>query len=247
MIMNRIGQALKRQDWTLVTIEFVLVVAGVLLAFLIGDWAAGRSERAVRRESVDRLLHESEQDVGNLREMLKTQRTDVLAPMRVVAANLRNPSPAPSIAAEMISGITRSSVLPKPLAPDSVYRELIASGRFGELGDVRMRDAVSNYASQMAYLDQAIDYARMGLPRTWSGDAVHFAYDASHDRRRNDVDFRKFAADRSVEDQFLTRLASQEFLVRNYTGALEAAEAMCREVARVAGRPCRPNAQSSVG
>lgn len=240
-MMKRAAEALRRQDWAAIVIEFLLVVVGVLLAFQISQWASGRNDQRVREESVERLLHEAEQDVASLRDLVAHQKSPILANMTVTASNLRNPAPKPEIADDMRAGIGASSVLPKPIAPDSVYQELIASGRFGEIGDVKMRDAVSSYASMMKYLDQAIDYARQGTSRPWQSDAVHIAYDANAPRmRRVEVDFRKLAVDREAQDQFLGRLASQQFVVGNYEEALKAAEAMCREVARVAGKPCRP-------
>jgi len=240
-MMKRAVEALERQDWAAVVIEFLMVVAGVLLAFQISEWASGRNDRRVRAESVERLLHESEQDVASLRELITEQKSSILANMNVTVANLRDPAPSPEVAEAMRAGIGASAVLPKPIAPDSVYRELIASGRFGEIGDVKMRDAVSNYASMMSYLDQAIDYARQGTSRPWETDSIHFAYDAKAPRKRRvEVDFRKLSADRPAQDQFFGRLGSQQFVVNNYDEALKAAEAMCREVARVAGKPCRP-------
>jgi|GEM_PF-3550863 len=45
MILSRIARALKDQNWLAVGIEFVIVVAGVLLAFQISQFAQTRSER----------------------------------------------------------------------------------------------------------------------------------------------------------------------------------------------------------
>lgn len=240
-MMKRAAEALKRQDWAAIIIEFLLVVIGVLLAFQISEWAAGREDRRVRAESVERLLHESEQDVARLRDIMTPSKTLLLPNMKIAAANLTNPNPTPKIAEIMRDSILGSAVLPKPDAPDTVYRELVASGRFGEIGDVRMRDAVSDYASALSYLNQAVDYARDGISRQWDGDTVHFAYgSATPGVRRVDVDFRKLSTNRTAQDQFIGRLGSQQFVINNYNNALLAAEVMCREVARVAGRPCQP-------
>ena len=38
MILRRVASALKRQDWVVVLIEFVLVIAGVLIALQINNW-----------------------------------------------------------------------------------------------------------------------------------------------------------------------------------------------------------------
>ena len=240
-MMKRAAEALRRQDWAAIVIEFLLVVTGVLFAFQISQWASGRDDRRIREESVERLLHEAEQDVAILQELVTDQKEQVLDKMLVAAANLRNPSPPAQIVDDFRAGIARSAVMPKPPAPDSVYQELIASGRFGATGDTRMRDAVSAYASAMKYLDQAIDYARMGTTRPLESDSIKVTYDPSSERhRRVDIDFSELAADQAVQNQFLARLSVQQFVIDNYGTALNAAKLMCQEVARVAGKPCRP-------
>jgi hypothetical protein len=174
MIGHGIKAAVKRQDWFAVAIEFVLVVVGVLMAFQISEWATLQTKLRDRGVAVDRLLHEAEQDVATIRDMREVQ-GNIVAALKVAAANVSNPAPTPALAETMKQGISWSSIIAKPKAPSSVYQQLIASGLFSDLGDAEMRDAVSAYATSMTYLDQSIDFARSGVVRTWPGDAIHFA------------------------------------------------------------------------
>ena len=240
MILQRLKAAFARQDWFAVAIECLLVVVGVLLGFQISEWASGRNERTVRREAIERLLHEAEQDVANLRELSTDHEQSVVAVMRRAAALMHNPTPTPAEAAVIRDAFARSRRLPKPFAPDSVYRELIASGRFGEIGDVAMRDAVSNFASSLAYLNQAIDYTRSTMTDELDGKVIKVRYNPASQRlSRTEVDFVRLAEDSQLQGTFLTRLSNQIFVVSNYAETLAAAEKMCREVARVARKPCR--------
>jgi len=51
VILARIANSLRRQDWTTFTVEFILVVAGVLVALEVDNWNQQRiSEREFRRE-----------------------------------------------------------------------------------------------------------------------------------------------------------------------------------------------------
>lgn len=245
-MMKRAAEALRRQDWTAISIEFVLVVVGVLLAFQISQWSAGRDEERIRKDSIGRLLRESEQDVAVLEDQHRFQKKFILENMRIAAENLNNPSPPEEIRQKMIDGISGSAVMPKPPAPDTVYNELIASGRFGAIGDTAMRDAVSNYASMMKYLLQGIDYARMGLSGGLGSAAIHPTYDPTSERyRRVEIDFKQFSTDRAAQDKFLTRLSLQRFNEGNTKETLEAARMMCAEVARVAGSTCQPRRMAS--
>jgi len=44
MILARLAKSLRRQDWTTFAIEFVLVIAGVLIALEVDNWNQERVE-----------------------------------------------------------------------------------------------------------------------------------------------------------------------------------------------------------
>ena len=46
MILRRITQHVREQNWTAIAIDFVIVVTGVFLGIQVGDWNDGRQERA---------------------------------------------------------------------------------------------------------------------------------------------------------------------------------------------------------
>ena len=66
MILRRLSSAVKRQDWVTVLIEFVLVIAGVLIALQVNNWNEARSDRAEEAAFRERLAV----DVSRAREQL---------------------------------------------------------------------------------------------------------------------------------------------------------------------------------
>jgi hypothetical protein len=245
-MMRRAAAALRRQDWAAVAIEFLLVVIGVLLAFQIDGWGEARRADQLRREDTLRLLHEAEQDVGALTSWNQYYGGTV-EKIRIVAQNLDNPNPDPSVRADIDEGLIDSRRYPTPMVPDSVYKELVASGRLGKLGDVRMRDAVSDFASSLAYTVRGIDYVAARSPDDWGGQAVHLAYDPKGDREYAIVaDYAKMASDRAFHDIILRQLGSHVFVASNLAESLRSAKVMCAEVARIAGKPCREIAVETV-
>jgi len=74
MIVKRFADALRRQDWAMVAIEFALVVVGVLLAFQINEWANERASDGERQLSAERLLEEAELDVAYIRQAVDYER-----------------------------------------------------------------------------------------------------------------------------------------------------------------------------
>jgi len=55
LILSRIAQALREQNWTAVALEFTIVTLGVLLGSLVAQWNADRQEEARVQEFLSRL------------------------------------------------------------------------------------------------------------------------------------------------------------------------------------------------
>ena len=56
MILSRITEHFKEQNWFAVGVDFLIVVIGVLLAFQITEWAGARTERAREAQIIGDLL-----------------------------------------------------------------------------------------------------------------------------------------------------------------------------------------------
>lgn len=55
MILHRIGEAARRQNWFVVAVEILVVVFGVFIGLQVDDWNQGRHDRALEREYLERL------------------------------------------------------------------------------------------------------------------------------------------------------------------------------------------------
>ncbi len=55
MILRRVIAHFRKQEWTAIAIDFVIVVAGILIAFQITTWNEDRATRASEREYLERL------------------------------------------------------------------------------------------------------------------------------------------------------------------------------------------------
>jgi hypothetical protein len=60
MILARITKALKDQNWLAVSIEFIIVIAGVVIGFQVTGWNADRAERVI----IAQQLREVREDVA---------------------------------------------------------------------------------------------------------------------------------------------------------------------------------------
>jgi len=66
MILRRLSQSLKEQNWTAITIEFVLLVVGVFLGIQVANWNQARADRAEYEAALVRLVAEIDTNLANL-------------------------------------------------------------------------------------------------------------------------------------------------------------------------------------
>lgn len=72
MILRRLTQSLKEQNWTAIVIEFVLLVVGVFLGIQVSNWNDANNDRLV----VDKYLADITADVrSDIDELARTRRS----------------------------------------------------------------------------------------------------------------------------------------------------------------------------
>jgi hypothetical protein len=58
MILRRVTEHVKAQNWFAVVLDFVMVVAGILIALQITNWNTGREDRRVYDQAFERVIAE---------------------------------------------------------------------------------------------------------------------------------------------------------------------------------------------
>ena len=74
LFLGRLGAAIRRQDWFAVALEVLIVVAGVLIALAVNDWAAARQAREVEIQSLRELRTALQHDLEDVRVNLQIHR-----------------------------------------------------------------------------------------------------------------------------------------------------------------------------
>lgn len=241
MIVKRFTGALRRQDWTAVAIEFLLVVIGILIAFQISQWSTDRQARLEREAASDRLLAEAEQNVAYIRLGLTLQERSAgdlsyaleeMAAGRWQAADQRR----------MTNGL-QSVRAALPLAPPStVYDDLIASGIFGQIGDVRLRSAIARYRATLKFHGEIINDMGQSVPALEDHPAMHYRFNSQGRQRvRLEVDFGALAKDQLLQEKLALLADSQRVRLLITKRALKGASEMCLELGRFVGRDCNLN------
>ena len=144
MILRRLAQHLKEQNWTAISIEFVLLVLGVFLGIQVANWNEAREDEVRAQAYLSRIHVNLEAD------LLSIQRREVLW-RKVIAYGQGAIRYAET--GELVEGSAWKTVLAfyqasqlwQWVASDSTYQEMRSGGELGLIRDQGLRDALSQY------------------------------------------------------------------------------------------------------
>jgi hypothetical protein len=238
VILKRVTDSLRRQDWTAVAIEFLLVLVGVLLAFQINEWASEHDAKKERSAAAQRLLLEAEETVAFFRLGVAAQQR-LNDDLSYAISNVKPGGWAEADQKRMTQGLARALEMTTPGPPSSVYDDLVSSGAFGEIGDPQMRTAVARYNATLKFHRESVEYLRQSLPRLDQFEALSYTFDPAKRRAGLIVDFAKLEKDQLLKEELALAANAQTIALvlrqRNLKRAIE----MCQEIGRIAGQPCR--------
>jgi|GEM_PF-1336634 hypothetical protein len=147
MILSRITHALKTQNWFAVALEFVIVIAGVVIGFQVNAWNEGRTARlqeamiqANLAEDFRVLVIDIDATVGRT--------VDIARNVTVVVETLDRGSVEAARADQFETGlISLVWAVPPPQSP-STLQELVSSGGLSRLTDPSLRALLAQFLEQ---------------------------------------------------------------------------------------------------
>ncbi|MEE2525944.1 hypothetical protein V0U79_06165 [Hyphobacterium sp. HN65] len=145
MILSRIATALRQQNWVAVALEFVIVIAGVVIGFQITAW---NGERADRRAEA-RLLERLHQEVQTLLDIQSAELAEHLPRaeiLRDVHPLLFDAAPERMLTDTECRVIGMSHWLPAPTDELPVLEETISTGRSDLIASERVRASLREFA-----------------------------------------------------------------------------------------------------
>jgi hypothetical protein len=155
MILRRLTQSLKDQNWTAIVIEFVLLVTGVFLGIQVSNWNQSQADVRLGRDYVRRLIHDLDKDrIATGSEL--AYYTAVLHSVRETDELLRAANPD---ARMLISSAYRASEVTYTAPVRATWDQIVSSGHLGLLPTNAVESSLSLYYS----FDVGQDTYRLGL------------------------------------------------------------------------------------
>lgn len=183
MILRRLSQSLKEQNWAAICIEFVLLVSGVFLGIQVSNWNADRELRKKSGVFMERLAADLRVEAWGYEYLIEYNK-DVLANARRALDSLTGERPLSD--EQFVIAAYRASQYESQDRRRATYDELVSTGTIGLITDQKLRDtAIFVYATTL--IDQTMDEGkqseyRLVFRRTLSAQVQQELLDKCGDR-----------------------------------------------------------------
>ncbi|MBI1237011.1 MAG: hypothetical protein GC188_10055 [Alphaproteobacteria bacterium] len=156
MILQNISKAIREQNWFAVALEFVIVIAGVVIGFQITAWNTDRQERAAERDTLIRLYQDIDasrtaqiRDIGHIEQQLADQ--------AVVLAALDACRVAPEDEMVFQRGISTLGWINPPRLNRRTIDEMLASGHTRIISNRVILDGLADIVATVEWRASAFD------------------------------------------------------------------------------------------
>lgn len=159
ILFNRVRGAfgeITNREWALLALETLGVIAGILIAFELNEWAARRNEAARHARLMERLLEESEVDVSALRRIRDIINPYVDAEVKFAVELSQGRCPNSPTWEE----VNTVNLLPALAAPTSVYQELTGAGGLASVDLQTVRLALAQFHGNLDWTQRQLNYFR---------------------------------------------------------------------------------------
>ena len=243
MILRRLNQHVRDQNWIAVGLDFLIVILGVFIGIQLGNWNTNRLETARAEANMGRLQEEAEHVVAYWQDQVNSSSAFKTAQRALLLALEDGKVPAGQEDAIEVA-FQSLFFYPANNPPRAVLDELTATGGLSSLTDLEVRDAVSEYLAELAYIDGQLPQFRLNAPVIVNAyrDRVFSVY--APDRpslRRFEYDMEALSQDRQFNSDILD-LARDQLQFHEYRlNMLEAARQMCDTVSGSIDTVCKAN------
>jgi hypothetical protein len=172
MILRRVIAHFKKQEWTAIALDFLIVVVGVFVGLQVNNWNERQGDR--RRESA--YLQRLHDDIASLRADTARDERSVKARNALMQAAMasfesRDAAGLAALGSEHCSAIVRSHIYASGIVTPPTIGEILQSGEVGIIQDPELRAAIVRFdqaVEDMSQLRADLQIDRRSLGRFYS-------------------------------------------------------------------------------
>ena len=205
MILRRLTEHVKAQNWFAVALDFLIVVLGVFVATQVANWNAARIERELERAYLVRLHEEvsimiTEQESERAQVVARAQRLDEVA--AYFEAYGTPGATSLETVGEQCSAVVSSHIFSSDIILPPTISELISTGQILLVSNQELRMRIVRFAQaidQYGQLRHDIQVDRMVLSRKYP-EMIRLS---PVDRSQSVCDFPAMAQSQAFRNDFL--------------------------------------------
>ena len=170
MMLRRVVEHAKTQNWFAVTLDFFIVVIGVFIGIEVANWNQTRQDRQEERRYYGQLLVDLRGDLESFaRAERRADRHDEAA--QLVLDRLSGKAPPQASLGRMATAIHRAGWIYIPPVSRGTYDELVSTGNLGLLRNSQLKSEIANYYGAFDSLRQWDSLLRDQQSNYWSETA----------------------------------------------------------------------------
>lgn len=178
MILNRIGNAIKRQDWFVVLIELLIVVVGIYIGLQVDDWNTERERDKTERIYLERL----QADIAEMKSANTAATPAMERRLKAVSralTSLQTCTLTPEAKADLDFILISHQGLFRLVIVRATFDEMVGSGVLARLKDIPLKNALSGLYARAEAGEKIIDYFISDLGRASSIIWDHVSFSVS--------------------------------------------------------------------
>lgn len=127
MLLRRVIDHVKAQHWTAVALDFVIVVAGILIAFQITEWNEARRERVRERDYLVRIAAELDRSIESIRHSVRRSR-EREEYGRLLIRSVKDPEVVRASPGRFVQAVVQAGYTFSPVIRGHTFEEIKATG-----------------------------------------------------------------------------------------------------------------------
>ena len=144
MLLRRFIAHMRKQEWTAIAIDFVIVVVGVFIGIQVSNWNQARAERAMAHSYLERIAVDLDADLTNYADRLDFW-SKVAAYGRTGADYADGGAAHANSQWDLLLAYFQASQVAEFVTTDATYDELKSAGELRLISDLDLRNALANY------------------------------------------------------------------------------------------------------
>jgi len=148
LILRRLAQSIRKQDWFAVAIEFVIVVVGIFVGLQVSEWNEQRQLREREAYVISQLaldIRAIEQQAQDYAELYRGKVASADRIMAFIASGLESPEDETALLNDFSNVMFRRSPIGRP----PTFVELVSSGEVGIIRNDQLREALTRFDLEM--------------------------------------------------------------------------------------------------